>query len=96
MEFELNLPCRAKLAEAEDGLLLATVHTYIPNTLPTIVRVCVYCAVSRSSNSLSSFSDSGGVSGPSDSGSRSSSGDTGESELRTWSTQVKEHSKSYI
>ena len=31
--------------------------------------------------SLSSFSDSDGVSGPSDSGSRSSSGDTGEGEL---------------
>ena len=30
---------------------------------------------------LSSFSDSDGVSGPSDSGSRSSSGDTGEGEL---------------
>ena len=29
-------------------------------------------------HSLSSFSDSGGVSGPSDSGSRSTSGDTGE------------------
>ena len=31
-------------------------------------------------HSVSSFSDSGGVSGPSDSGSRSTSGDTGEGE----------------
>ena len=39
--------------------------------------------------SLSSFSDSGGVSGPSDSGSRSTSGDTGEGELRTGSIEVR-------
>ena len=42
-----------KLAEAEDGLLLATVHTYIPNTLPVTVRECVYCAVTGSSNTVS-------------------------------------------
>ena len=42
-----------KLAEAEDGLLLATVHMYIPNTLPTTVRVCMYCAVTGSSNTVS-------------------------------------------
>ena len=68
------------------------IHTYIMHILQTryiqvysppvvTVRVWVYCAVTGSSkHSISSFSDSGGVSGPSDSGSRSSSGDTGEGE----------------
>ena len=53
----------------------------------------MYCAVTARSHcivqhSLSSFSDSDGVSGPSDSGSRSSSGDTGEGELRTVSIEI--------
>ena len=42
--------------------------------------VGVVCSDWVIQHSLSSFSDSGGVSGPSDSGSRSTSGDTGEGE----------------
>ena len=38
------------LAEAEDGLLLATVQVYSPAVLP--VRVWVYCAVSGSFNTV--------------------------------------------
>ena len=39
------------LAEAEDGLLLDTVQVYSP---PVVTfRVCVYCAVSGSSNTVS-------------------------------------------
>ena len=43
--------------------------------------MCVLCSHCIVQHSLSSFSDSDGVSGPSDSGSRSSSGDTGEGHL---------------
>ena len=43
--------------------------------------VGVLCSDWVIQHSLSSFSDSGGVSGPSDSGSRSTSEDTGEVEL---------------
>ena len=39
------------LAESEDGLLLDTVQVYSP--LVVTVRVCVYCAVSGSSNTVS-------------------------------------------
>ena len=75
-----TIPVRVMLAESEDGLLLDTVQVYSPPVVT--VRVCVYCAVSGSFNTVSfSFSDSDGVSGPSDSGSRSSSGDTGEGHL---------------
>ena len=39
------------LAESEDGLLLDTVQVYSP---PVVTgRVCVYCAVSGSSNTVS-------------------------------------------
>ena len=38
-------------AEAVDGLLLATVHVYSPSLV--IVRVCVYCAVTGSFNTVS-------------------------------------------
>ena len=39
------------LAESEDGLLLDTVQVYTP---PVVTfRVCVYCAVSGSSNTVS-------------------------------------------
>ena len=38
------------VAEAEDGLLLATVHVYSPAA--AIVRVWVYCAVSGSFNTV--------------------------------------------
>ena len=50
------------------------------------------CATSAGEGD-SSFSDSGGVSGPSDSGSRSTSGDTGEGELRTGSTVIRVYSE---
>ena len=39
------------LAESEDGLLLDTVQVYSPPVVT--VRVCVYCAVSRSFNTVS-------------------------------------------
>ena len=39
------------LAESEDGLLLDTVQVYSPPVV--IVRVCVYCAVSGLSNTVS-------------------------------------------
>ena len=39
--------------EALDGLLLATVHMYVPGLLPVTVRVCVYCAVTGSFNTVS-------------------------------------------
>ena len=39
------------VAEAVDGLLLATVHVYSPSLIT--VRVCVYCAVSGSFNTVS-------------------------------------------
>ena len=39
------------LAELEDGLLLLTVQVYSP--LVVTVRVCVYCAVTGSSNTVS-------------------------------------------
>ena len=41
------------LAESVDGLLLATVHVYSPGNLPVSVRVWVYCAVTRSFNTVS-------------------------------------------
>ena len=46
-----SLPARVTLAESEDGLLLDTVHVYSPPVVT--VRVCVYCAVSGSSNTVS-------------------------------------------
>ena len=49
-----SLPARVKLAESEDGLLLDTVQVYSPSVVT--VRVCVYCAVSGSSNTVSVFS----------------------------------------
>ena len=39
------------VAEAEDGLLFFTVQVYTPPVVT--VRVCVYCAVSGSSNTVS-------------------------------------------
>ena len=39
------------LAESEDGLLLDAVQVYSPAVVT--VRVCVYCAVSGSSNTVS-------------------------------------------
>ena len=39
------------LAESEDGLLLDTVQVYSPPVVT--VRVCVYCAVAGSSNTVS-------------------------------------------
>ena len=39
------------VAESEDGLLLDTVQVYSPPVCT--VRVCVYCAVSGSSNTVS-------------------------------------------
>ena len=39
------------LAESEDGLLLDTVQVYSPSVVT--FRVCVYCAVTGSSNTVS-------------------------------------------
>ena len=45
------LPDRVMLAESDDGLLLDTVQVYSP---PVVTgRVCVYCAVTGSSNTVS-------------------------------------------
>ena len=49
-----SLPARVMVAESEDGLLLDTVQVYSPPVVT--VRVCVYCAVSGSSNRVSVFS----------------------------------------
>ena len=67
------------VAEAFDGLLLATVHVYLPLISPVTFRVWRYSAV------VGFTSHRCGVSSPIDSGSRSTSGDTGEGELRTGS-----------
>ena len=42
---------RMMLAESEDGLLLDTIQVYSPPVVT--VRVCVYCAVTGSSNTVS-------------------------------------------
>ena len=42
---------RMMVAESEDGLLLDTVQVYSPPVVT--VRVCVYCAVTGSSNTVS-------------------------------------------
>ena len=41
------------VAEAVDGLLLDTVHVYSPTSISVTVRVCVYCAVTLLSNTVS-------------------------------------------
>ena len=46
-----SLPAKVMLAESEDGLLLDAVQVYSPPVVT--VRVCVYCAVSGSSNTVS-------------------------------------------
>ena len=82
----MYIPGIVMVAESEDGLLFSTVQVY---SSPVVtVRVCVYCAVSGSSNTVSV------PSGPSDSGSRSTSGDTGEGELGTVSIDVRGQIKS--
>ena len=48
---ETLLPCKVMVAEAVDGLLLATVHVYSPPLVT--VRMCVYCAVTGSINTVS-------------------------------------------
>ena len=48
-----DLPCTVKDRKVEDGLLLATVHMYVPGCLPLTVRVCVYCAVTALFNTVS-------------------------------------------
>ena len=45
-----SVPATTVLAEAEDGLLLATVHMYFPAAVT--VRVWVYCAVTGSFNTV--------------------------------------------
>ena len=45
------IPGTVMVAEAVDGLSLATVHVYSPALV--IVRVCVYCAVTGSFNTVS-------------------------------------------
>ena len=51
MDTACGIPGTVMLAEAEDGLLLDTVQVYSPPVVT--VRVCVYCAVSGSSNTVS-------------------------------------------
>ena len=46
-----NKPPRIMVAESDDGLLFSTVQVYSPPVVT--VRVCVYCAVSGSSNTVS-------------------------------------------
>ena len=41
------------LDELLDGLLLDTMHVYSPCSSPVSLRVCVYCAVTGSSNTVS-------------------------------------------
>ena len=45
-----NKPLSVMVAEAEDGLLFSTIQVYSPPVVT--VRVCVYCAVSGSSNTV--------------------------------------------
>ena len=47
-----SIPGTMKFAEANEGLLLATVHLYSPGSLPVTVRVWVYCAVTGSFNTV--------------------------------------------
>ena len=47
----LCIPCTVMLAEAVEGLSLATVHVYSPALVT--VRVWLYCAVTGSSNTVS-------------------------------------------
>ena len=49
--YTLIIPSTVMLAESEDGLLLDTVQVYSPPVVT--VRVCVYCAVTGSSNTVS-------------------------------------------
>ena len=46
-----SIPSRVMVAESKDGLLFSTVQVYSPPVVT--VRVCVYCAVSGSSNTVS-------------------------------------------
>ena len=46
-----SLPAKVMQAESEDGLLLNKVQVYSPPVVT--VRVCVYCAVTGSSNTVS-------------------------------------------
>ena len=47
----MYIPGIVMIAESEDGLLFSTVQVYSPPVVT--VRVCVYCAVSGSSNTVS-------------------------------------------
>ena len=51
MDTACGVPARVMVAESEDGLLLDTVQVYSPPVVT--VRVCVYCAVTGSSNTVS-------------------------------------------
>ena len=44
------IPSTGMVAELQDGLLFSTVQVYSPSVIT--VRVCVYCAVSGSSNTV--------------------------------------------
>ena len=46
------LPATVSCAVAVDGLLLDTLHSYCPPSLPVTVRLWVYCAVTGSSNTV--------------------------------------------
>ena len=47
----MQSPPRVIEAESDDGLLFSTVHVYSPEVVT--VSVCVYCAVTGSSNTVS-------------------------------------------
>ena len=74
------IPPREMVAESDDGLLFSTVQVYSPPVVT--VRVCVYCAVSGLSNTVSVPSVTLVVESLVQvTGSRSTSGDTGEGQF---------------
>ena len=53
MSARLHVASHSIVAEAFDGLLLATVHVYLPLTSPVTFRVWTYSAVIGFSNTVS-------------------------------------------
>ena len=51
VHINIYVPGTVMVAESEDGLLFSTVQVYSPPVVT--VRVCVYCALSGSSNTVS-------------------------------------------
>ena len=50
-----TIPVTLSIAEADDGLLLETLHVYSPPSLSVTVRVWVYCAVLALSKTVIPF-----------------------------------------